>query len=509
MRVVYDQESKSFYAVKDGKSPIVKKISRGQAAEIKGQIEAAKDTGFLESMAIGAGHRLTQAANLLPGVDMPTTDMSYLREENPWSTGIGEALPYIASAGLGGAGIPGQMIAAGASGAAMSEGEGWRRAIDAGINSAFAGVGTVTARVLRNLWQSRRIPVSAAAKKIEDTGGYLTPGQKVGVPDNKLIRKEAYFNRGSYAGDQIDDILAANNRNTAQLATDAVFGRGNVQGPLDADMVKLATTELRGLMDQVGRRLGSAVKVPKSVVGDVIDEFRNIKNLNRSLGLKDNFKWTMPKKLKSGEVIQVPRDDLYFNGKTFMQVRERFTEALGEAARRTDQAGLGKTLGVIDDVIKKEGGRDTATMYKTVRERYEVLKTLERVLSSEGSLTRKSPWKTLKTQLGERNIDINSALNPETKVLMKNLEGMAADSTAPLRSSGTAEGLRAGKLLDPEEIVSGAHRSAYMRTKDWPVMNVPAATYRGLGKSRPSGIAGGAAGQAGGQGVLDMIDTMY
>ena len=205
-----------------------------------------------------------------------------IAEANPISSGLGQALPYLATAPLGGASVWGQAALAGTTAALETSGGVGERLRAGGTGTAlgFGGAvgGNMAARVVNQIAGRGR---TTAAQQFQKMGGKVTPGQA--LESRGLRRLETVLE----AGGVLDPLKEANEILMQKQAGKAI---GQADNAID-----ISSTGLGNSADDIGVRINNALDdVPDiNITDDLLADMRQVKGDSPYIKFPDETTNTM------------------------------------------------------------------------------------------------------------------------------------------------------------------------------------------------------------------------
>ena len=390
--------------------------------------ETAYGVGTAESLMINAGKTFTdigRGVRDLFGSDTAVADqaeadqlMAPLQEQNPISSIVGQALPYLATASLGGATILGQSALAAGTGALRQTGDLTDRlktgAVEGAFGAAGAGLTSMAGRVMNS---ARGVYQNKLAGELIRQGGKVTPGQGMG---------------GQVSGlDTVMDSLGA--FGDIKAANQSVL-QGQVSRSLGQQAVDLSETGLGDAADAIGARMDMALDGLNIQVPDGI-----IERVNTVVG--------------ENKFLQMPASLQNMDGKTYQQVRRQLTDiARTEAKTATPTPGkmeyVSDTISALDDEFAAVAGPQKKAVLRTAREQWRNLIAVERgqALTPDGEVNARTLRTNLNRMYGpaaRRGKD--DRLLKETQEMIQGARTQSSKALAPqVGNSGTATRLGLG-----------------------------------------------------------------
>lgn len=409
--------------------------------------------GTLEAVAIGAGESLTNlgrgaadlAANLLPGTDQLQQDLrtnqateralfSDLQAQQPIATGVGQALPFVATAPLSG-GL-GAQAAIGAATGALGLGTLEERVQNAlfGGGAAFAGglalkgaqrvshgiqnsSANISARraASRFVGAPRSVGASGRAGATVGEGSTSTArrllqnaGRQIGGEGQESIAGAQALTRGKELGLKFEPGSGSGNIATKQLFASAK------RNPLFSDVVQDSVTKQNNktFNTLALRALGEeGSEFTTGTVGKIEQRLNGVRNViikrNPTIRVDDTaltgFEKVLDDFVKNPSVlgtkdptfrrIEKLKDLVGFNGNTitskqYIQLRSDMRSLQRSLKRGTEIKSVGDSIDVLDDLFKRNVSQADKAAFDKTTQQFRLLDTLEKpgVLSSDKQL---------------------------------------------------------------------------------------------------------------------------
>ncbi len=395
---------------------------------------------WYQAGAIGAGNAfmdVVRGARDLVGLENPgqaEANQYYqqLQQAQPVATTAGEIAPYIAASfvapSVGARGIAGQVGTSGLLGGIRQQGDLGERLVSAGQEGglAFLGgkMGDMTGRVLNRARQavgSRPIGraqdiASDAVERFRQLGGKVTPGQASGSP--LLQRLEAPLQSAGL----FDAMTDANQK----------LMRTSLSRAIGSQSDDLSAAGLGKAADDIAQRFTEAIgDVKISMDDDLIKRIAQIKRLD---------KW-----------VELPETMANLSGNTFKQIRSTLSKAMSSAYRsQNDTQGdfIARTIKQMDNKFMKAAGPKRAADFRTAREQWKNLVTLEkgRAITPDGVVNPASVHNAYVREFGPTARRAQTGIaSAATDDAMEMARLQASRQLAPVvGTSGTAERLGVG-----------------------------------------------------------------
>jgi hypothetical protein len=392
--------------------------------------ETAYNTSGLDAALIGAGKTFTDFSRGVrdlfgsetAAAEQQEADQLFapLQEHQGLATGVGQALPYLATAPLGGASILGQGALAGGMGAVRQVGDIEDRLKTGGIEGALGAGGAMVGNMLgRTVNSIRGVYQSKAIEQAAKGGMRITPGQATG--SKMLQRAEAPMQSAG----MLDPLRDANQE----------LIQGQVSKALGQQAVDLSEAGLGRTADDIGAKFAAGLDIPSPVdVGEeAIKRLRNI--------------------TQDSPFIEFPANVQTMTGKQYGQVRSQLAAvARAEAKSAMKTPGkleyVGETIEQFDEAFLARANPDQAALLKQAREQWRNLMAVERgqALTPDGYVNPKSLRSAINQTWGKTSRRAKyGRVSPETQAMM---EGASSQSSRELSSvvgdSGTASRLGLG-----------------------------------------------------------------
>jgi hypothetical protein len=399
--------------------------------------ETAYNVNPVQSALIGAGKTFTdigRGVRDLFGSETAAAEqaesdqlLSGLEAENPVSSIIGQALPYLASAPLGGASVAGQTALAAGTGALRQTGGFQDRALTGAREGAFGFAGAATGNLAsRAVNGVRGVYQNKLAGQLIKQGGRVTPGQAI---------------KGQAGGlDSTMDSLGAF-KGLNEVNQDVI--QGQVSRSIGQKTVDLSEVGLGDAAEDIGARMDSALEgLDIAVPEEAITRINNVVGENPFLNLPDDLQ--------------------QMSGRTYQQVRRQLTDvARTEARSASPTAGkleyVSDTIEQLDEAFAKVARPNAAKELRTAREQYRNLITAERgqAVTADGLVNPRTLRNNInKTYPAARRGGEAKRTLPATQELIQGARTQASKGLQPLQNSGTAN--RLGLGLGLPALVGGA-----------------------------------------------------
>ena len=359
-----------------------------------------------------------------------------LQEAAPITTGVGQALPYVASAMAFGPTVAGQAGGFAGLGAATTQGGLAERGQAAVTEGLLAAGGAATFNMAGRIFNRLRNIRGGAgvAKELAEAGGKVTPGQALG--SRALMRAEAPLQSMG-----ILESAAASNQGLLQRTVGRALGMAD-------DAIDLTPVGLGQAADDIGARINQAVYGKSiNVSGDIAERLAKVK--------------------KTSEFIDFPKLGPKMTGTDYQAIRSQLAGvARAEARAATKTPGkLEYVNTIIDDLDQafiNTVGDAAARNLQTARSQWRNLLAVERgkALTTEGTVNAPSLWSALNQTLGKTaRRGGRGRLDDATQSMLDMARIQSAPSLRPMvGESGTA--VRMGAGLGPMAL--GAAGGGYL-----------------------------------------------
>ena len=415
--------------------------------------ETAHDTTGFEAAMVGTGKVLTDWKRGLSGLfgdsdaaaaEQAEADELFapLAKAQPGATMAGQALPYLATAPLGGSAaaagrfgstVAGQAGLAGGMGFALNEGNVGER-LQSGLMEGTMGAGGAFAgNMAGRLLNSMTDIYAGAAAGVKRAGGQVTPGQALDSP--LLKRAEATLqSTGAF-----DEMGQANQTVLNRKAAAALGQSGS----------DLTPAGLGQAADDIGGRMNAAL----DTVDMIQVEPELLARVNK-IGAASPF----------AELPELAEGATELTGKQYQQMRRQISDIVRSEAKTASPTAnkmqyAQSTLEGLDDAFTEAASPGAAEALRTAREQWRNLVAMEKgiAVTSDGQVNAKSMNNALKSIYGSTKTrgKTGRLANPETEDLFKTMEAFSGRGVAPIvGDSGTAT--RAGLGLGLGALAGGA-----------------------------------------------------
>lgn len=410
----YDPNSNSYYVPADG-------------GGYKVVPATAYETGTVDAALIGAGKTFTDIGRGIQDAYYGLTNNEQGRAEiaqrqaaeqqayTPLSqhqgvaTMVGEALPYVASAPLGGTSIAGQAALAGGLGAARQTGGLQERAMQGALEGTIGGVGAGVGGMAGRVANRIRGAGDDIASRFVQQGGRVTPGQAM---DSNLLRT-------AEAGMESAGLLGS-------------IGRAN-QAQLQSKVSKAIGQSVPDLSDDGLIR----------AAGEIGERF-NMATAGKTVDIPESLTTRLQTLTKENPFVEIPDNMGQISGDLYQQLRSQLSGmARSEARSATKTPGMGeylsKTIDQLDEAFEAAAGAADKKLLRTAREQWKNLLALEKgaALTADGLVNPKSARTALRNSYGKHAS--KERMLPETRDMMDFMSASASRGLSPIvGDSGTA-----------------------------------------------------------------------
>ena len=392
--------------------------------------ETAYDTSPLNAAMIGAGKTFTdfgRGVRDLFGSDTAAAEQAEadelfapLAQHQGVATGVGQALPYLATAPLGGAGVMGQAALAGGMGAVRQVGDVGDRMKTGGLEGAMGGAGALVGNSIGRVVNGiRGVYQSKAIEQAVKQGTRITPGQATG--SSMLKRIEAPMQSAG----MLDPLRDANQE----------VIQGHVSRALGQDAIDLSEAGLGKTADDIGMKFTEGL----DVVGKVDVGADGIKRLRNLTG--------------DSPFIDFPSGASKMTGQEYQQVRSQLS-GMARAEAKTPMKTPGKleyltdTIEQFDDAFIKRANPSQVKLLREAREQWRNLLAVERgqALTPDGAVNPKSLRSALNQTWGKTaRRGKHDRVSRETADMMKSASSQSSrELSSVVGDSGTASRLGLG-----------------------------------------------------------------